>query len=467
MSNYVQTTLFTPKDSLPTSDPNKTIFGAAYDVEFGNISTAIASKLDVVATTSSTATAFIPTGAAIPVNGLYLPAANTIGLASNTTLRISANSAGNVVIAAPSSGTALTVNGAAATSLVASFLSASGVNPSLTLDSAGGTYSSALNLNSSAGGGSTISASQVLQLSTAAAVRLSIAAAGNVTINAPSSGTALTVNGLSGANTFILGSTGAASTLNTAWSVLLGTGWDIFTQSTDPLNIGTSGAASASIFTNSAARITTNSTGNVTINAPSSGQALTVTGLAGADSSAIVMTGRGFTSALAFDTSGSFFDFQGAQTFRLYTNGVQRLSINSTGSVNIPAPTSGTALTVNGAAGANALVVNGNAWTAVNAIGNSSTAFTVDFSKSNVQTVTMNGNVAAGSMTLSNVSSGQTVNLLLTQDGVGSRTLGNATGVKWPAGVVGVLSTAPNAIDMITFTNIAGTTYATLTKGFA
>jgi hypothetical protein len=46
MSNYVQTTFFTPKDSLPPSNPAKTIFGAAYDVEFGNISTAIGSKLD-------------------------------------------------------------------------------------------------------------------------------------------------------------------------------------------------------------------------------------------------------------------------------------------------------------------------------------------------------------------------------------------------------------------------------------
>jgi hypothetical protein len=46
MSNYSQTTFFTPKDSLPAGNPSKTIFGAAYDVEFGNISTAIATKYD-------------------------------------------------------------------------------------------------------------------------------------------------------------------------------------------------------------------------------------------------------------------------------------------------------------------------------------------------------------------------------------------------------------------------------------
>jgi hypothetical protein len=46
MANYTQTTFFTPKDTLPITDPNKTVFGAAYDTEFGNIATAIATKYD-------------------------------------------------------------------------------------------------------------------------------------------------------------------------------------------------------------------------------------------------------------------------------------------------------------------------------------------------------------------------------------------------------------------------------------
>lgn len=89
MANYVQTTFFTPKDTLPTTDPNKTIFGAAYDVEFGNIATAIASKFDNTSTPTFagavTAPAFIPNGSTLPVNGLYLPSANTIGLSANST----------------------------------------------------------------------------------------------------------------------------------------------------------------------------------------------------------------------------------------------------------------------------------------------------------------------------------------------------------------------------------------------
>ena len=51
MANYTQTTFFAPKDSLPANNPAKTIFGAAYDVEFGNLSTAIASKANTNAPT--------------------------------------------------------------------------------------------------------------------------------------------------------------------------------------------------------------------------------------------------------------------------------------------------------------------------------------------------------------------------------------------------------------------------------
>jgi hypothetical protein len=46
VSDYTQTTFFTPKDSLPSGDPAKTIVGADFDGEFGAISTAIATKYD-------------------------------------------------------------------------------------------------------------------------------------------------------------------------------------------------------------------------------------------------------------------------------------------------------------------------------------------------------------------------------------------------------------------------------------
>lgn len=83
MSNYTQTTFFTPKDSLPITDPNKTIFGAAYDVEFANLSAAMATKLDSVFTNPALISLNI-TGAATPANGFALPSANTLNVYTNS-----------------------------------------------------------------------------------------------------------------------------------------------------------------------------------------------------------------------------------------------------------------------------------------------------------------------------------------------------------------------------------------------
>lgn len=46
MSDYTVTTDFSTKDALSTGDPNKKIKGADVDVEFDNIATAVASKVD-------------------------------------------------------------------------------------------------------------------------------------------------------------------------------------------------------------------------------------------------------------------------------------------------------------------------------------------------------------------------------------------------------------------------------------
>lgn len=49
-------------------------------------------------TGSATATALIPSGSSVPTNGLFLPAANSVGLSTNTTERLRIDSAGNVAI---------------------------------------------------------------------------------------------------------------------------------------------------------------------------------------------------------------------------------------------------------------------------------------------------------------------------------------------------------------------------------
>lgn len=55
------------------------------------------------------------TGSTIPANGIYLPSANTLGFATNSASRGSVNSTGNWSIAAPTSGTALTVSNVSGT----------------------------------------------------------------------------------------------------------------------------------------------------------------------------------------------------------------------------------------------------------------------------------------------------------------------------------------------------------------
>ena len=148
-------------------------------------------------------------------------------------------------------------------------------------------------------------------------------------------------------------------------------------------------------------------------------------------------------------------------------NGVNNmLSFATTGAITLLAPTAGVNLTLNAVAGSAALVSNGSAYTPSNNIGNSGTAFTVDCSKSNVHYVTMTGNVAAGSMTISNLAEGQTINLHVT-NGAGPFTLGNATGVKWPGGTIGALTASNGALDVITISKFNGNILAAITKGFA
>jgi hypothetical protein len=65
---------------------------------------------------TSTATAFIPTGSTVPTNGMYLSAANTLGLSANSTKVIEISDSGRVSIGATSpTPAALTVHGAITT----------------------------------------------------------------------------------------------------------------------------------------------------------------------------------------------------------------------------------------------------------------------------------------------------------------------------------------------------------------
>jgi hypothetical protein len=87
----------------------------------------------------------------------------------------------------------------------------------------------------------------------------------------------------------------------------------------------------------------------------------------------------------------------------------------------------------------------GHAQTAPVAGSSTGGVLTLDMTESNVFTSTLTENVAT--LTLSNPAQGQTVNILLTQDATGSRTMAWPASFKWPGGTASVLSTNSNAVD--------------------
>ena len=114
------------------------------------------------------------------------------------------------------------------------------------------------------------------------------------------------------------------------------------------------------------------------------------------------------------------------------------------------------------------LSIVGSAATTPSAVTFSATAMAVNCLLSNVFTTTFTANVTVAP-TFSNLADGQTINWFITQDGTGGRTMTWPTSFKWPGGVAALLSTNPNAVDLLVATYRASTGfwYATLSNGFA
>ena len=92
----------------------------------------------------------------------------------------------------------------------------------------------------------------------------------------------------------------------------------------------------------------------------------------------------------------------------------------------------------------------------------SSTGITVDAATATVHTVTL---AHSTTFTISNLPTGGTVTIIITQDGTGSRT-GAFTSVKF-AGGTPTLSTDANAIDVVTIFNDGTNNIANIAKAFA
>lgn len=101
------------------------------------------------------------------------------------------------------------------------------------------------------------------------------------------------------------------------------------------------------------------------------------------------------------------------------------------------------------------------------AVAFSATAMTLNCSLSNVFGTTFTANVTVAP-TISNPHDGQTIVWAITQDGTGTRTMTWPASFKWPNAIAGVLSTAINAVDILTATYRVGTGfwYASLAKAF-
>jgi hypothetical protein len=101
------------------------------------------------------------------------------------------------------------------------------------------------------------------------------------------------------------------------------------------------------------------------------------------------------------------------------------------------------------------------------AVAFSATAMTLNCALSNVFGTTFTANVTVAP-TISNPHDGQTIVWAITQDSGGSHTMTWPSSFKWPNAIAGVLSTAGNAVDVLTATYRVGTGfwYASLSKAF-
>lgn len=223
---------------------------------------------------------------------------------------------------------------------------------------------------------------------------------------------------------------------------------------TGPLNINVGGATAMAFSANR----------NVSIPAPASGVAFATTaftaspaayfagsaGSSGYISIADGQTGNRVWSIIsgANATSGLFAIYDAGAT----TN---RLTISTAGAWTFNTNTTQNSFTINGGAGTLTFALTYAA------------SLTIDCSKSNVFAMTFGaGNVTT--LTVSNPVDGQTINVFLTQDATGSRTVTWPASFRFPGGAAagGVLSTAANSVDLLvaTYRATPGAWYCSLLK---
>lgn len=262
---------------------------------------------------------------------------HSLQLWTNATSRLAISNAGNVTIAAPASGTSLSISAGTGNY----FLTGTDGTSSFSAYTSSGTHM-----------GTTSADGLAFFTNGYTNERLTIGSAGNVTINAPASGNTLAVNVIDGNNNISL-SNGVFDASITTYS---SRGLQIVTTSTYPI----------SFLTNSTDRMIIGSAGNVTIAAPSSGQSLAITSVGGTTTALSILgvsSGRAAIELVAnagtLGTTGLYIGQlsddsalilnRSASTLGLGANATVAISMNSTGNVSIAAPSNGSpGLTVTG-----------------------------------------------------------------------------------------------------------------------
>lgn len=149
--------------------------------------------------------------------------------------------------------------------------------------------------------------------------------------------------------------------------------------------------------------------------------------------------------------------------------------LNLSGDINLLPPGAGTVnfskANITGGAVSNVTLtdvgttsIEGAAYTKTDTVSSAAGTLTVDCDGSNVFKTTLTENVT---LVLNNASDGQTVNILFTQDGTGSRTASWPVSFKWAGGSAASLSTGAGEVDLLTATRIGSNWYATLIKDFS
>lgn len=298
-------------------------------------------------------------------SGWYRIGANQFGFSVGANLSLSVNANRGWTIAAPVAGTALIVKSIAATSAI-DIWSGSANSDALIqgFNSTGATRTGYLDFisgNAGIGGATEVivvgiaaTANDFVTLASGSVRRLQINGVGNVTINAPSSGTALSV-------------AGTIQTTAGGFDGRFGSGGSY------PI-IGSFGATAFSLYSNSAERVVLSSSGNVTVAAPTNGVALSATAFAG--NPALLLSGASGASGLQIaagtlstdqplrvssaGAAANFLQIFGDGHGFIGANGTNNLSWNTAGAFSIAAPTSGVALALTGVGGATAtLTVDG------------------------------------------------------------------------------------------------------------